>query len=93
MIRTIVSIGILFCSTSLVRAESAAASQAKGCTRAVLQTAVDSYLAAQGAGNLSKMSLASRVKYIENMTEIKKDQGTLEYSFTHRLSSQSARRR
>jgi hypothetical protein len=75
MIRAIVSIAILLCSTSFVRAQSAAASQGKGCTRAVLQTAVDSYLAAQGAGNLSKMPLASQVKYIENMTEIKKDQG------------------
>ncbi len=75
MIRAIVSIAILLCSTSFVRAESAAVIQAKGCTRAVLQTAVDSYLAAQGAGNLSKMPLASQVKYIENMTAIKKDQG------------------
>jgi hypothetical protein len=75
MIRAMVSIAILLCSTSFVRAEGAAASQAKGCTRAVLQAAVDSYIAAQGAGNPSKMPLASRVKYIENMTEIKKDQG------------------
>jgi hypothetical protein len=75
MIRIIVSIAILFCSTSFVRAESAAAIQAKGCTRAALQTAVDSYLAAQGAGNPSKMPLASQVKYFENMTAIKKDQG------------------
>jgi hypothetical protein len=41
----------------------------------VLQTAVDSYLAAQGAGNPSKMLLASQVKYIENMKEIKREQG------------------
>jgi hypothetical protein len=75
MIRAIASIVILLCSTSFVLAASAAADQAKGCTRAVLQTAVDSYLAAQGAGNLSKMPLASQVKYIENMTAIKKDQG------------------
>jgi hypothetical protein len=75
MMRAIVSIAILLCSTSFVRAESATASQAKGCTRTVLQTAVDSYLAAQGAGNPSKMPLASQVKYIENMTEIKNDQG------------------
>jgi hypothetical protein len=75
MIRAVVSIAILICSNSFVRAESATTRQAKGCTRAVLQTAVDSYLAAQGAGNLSKMRLASKVKYIENMTEIKKDQG------------------
>jgi hypothetical protein len=75
MIRAIFSIAILLSSTSFARAQSAAASQVKGCTRAVLQTAVDSYLAAQTAGNLSKMPLASDVKYIENMTEIKKDQG------------------
>lgn len=75
MIRAIASIVILLCSTSFVQAQSAAASQAKGCTRAGLQTAVDNYIAAQGAGNLSKMSLASQVKYVENMTEIKKEQG------------------
>ncbi len=75
MIRAIVSAAILFCSASFVRAESAAMGPAKGCTRAGLQAAVDSYLAAQEAGNPSKMPLASRVKYMENMTEIKKDQG------------------
>jgi type II secretory pathway pseudopilin PulG len=75
MIRAIVSIVILLCSTSFVRAQSAAVSQTKGCTRAMLQTAVDSYLAAQEAGSLSKAPLASQVKYSENMTEIKKDQG------------------
>ena len=75
MNRTIVSIAILLCGTSFIGAESGVAAQAKGCTRAVLQTAVDSYLAAQAAGNPSKMSLASKVKYMENMTEIKKDQG------------------
>ena len=75
MPRAIVRIAILLCSASFVRAESAAVIQAKGCTRAVLQTAVDSYLAAQGAGNPSKMSLASQVKYFENLIEIKKDKG------------------
>jgi hypothetical protein len=75
MIRAIVSIAFLLCSASFIQAESAAASQAKECTRAALQTAVDSYLAAQEAGNPSKMPLASQVKYIENMKEIKKEQG------------------
>src|ERR1035437_8929950 len=75
MMTAIVSIAMLLCSSSLVQAENTPAKQAKGCTRAVLQTAVDSYLAAQGAGNPSMMLLASQVKYIENMTEIKKDQG------------------
>jgi hypothetical protein len=75
MIRVIVSIAILFCSTSFVRAEDAADGKAKGCTRAALQAAVDSYLAAQKTGNLSRAPLAAKVKYIENMTEIKKEQG------------------
>ncbi len=64
----------MLCTTSFIE-ESIAATQAKGCTREVLQAAVDSYLASLRAGNLSKASLASQVKYIENMTEIKKDQG------------------
>jgi hypothetical protein len=67
MIRGIVSIALLLCSISFVQAEN--------CTRGMLQTAVDSYLAAQTAGNLSKAPLASKVKYSENMTEIKKEQG------------------
>jgi hypothetical protein len=75
MIRAIVSIAILFCSTAFFQAATAVTAQAQACTRAVLQTAVDSYLAAQGAGNPSNMTLASQVKYFENMTEIKKDQG------------------
>jgi hypothetical protein len=75
MIRMIVSIAILFFSTSFVRAESAPANQATGCTRTGLQAAVDSYLAAQRTGDPSKMSLASQVKYIENMTEISKEKG------------------
>ena len=37
-----------------------------GCTRAMLQTAVDSYLAALKTGNTSGMSLTSSAKYIEN---------------------------
>jgi hypothetical protein len=75
MNRAIVSIAILLCSISFVQAQSSATGQAKGCTRAVLQAAVDSYLAAQESGSPSKMSLASKVKFIENMTEIKKEQG------------------
>jgi hypothetical protein len=75
MFRIIVSIAIMFCSISSLRTESVASAQATGCTRTELQSAVDSYLAAQEAGNLSKMLLASQVKYIQNMTEIKKEQG------------------
>lgn len=75
MIRAIVSIAILLCGSSFIRAGSPEAAQANGCSRAVLQAAVDSYVAAQEAGDLSKVPLASRVKYIENTKEIKKDQG------------------
>jgi len=74
MIRVFVSIAVLLCSTSFFR-DSAAAAQTKGCSRTVLQAAVDSYLAAQGAGKPSKMDLAPKVKYVENMKEIKYDQG------------------
>jgi hypothetical protein len=41
----------------------------------MLQMATDSYIAAQTAGDLSKMSLAPKVKYIENMQETKKEKG------------------
>jgi hypothetical protein len=74
MIRTMVGIAILLCSASFIR-DVNAAGQAKGCTRAELQAAVDSYLAAQMAGNLSEAPLAAKVKYGENMTEVKKEQG------------------
>jgi hypothetical protein len=74
MIRALVSIAFLLCSTAFVRAESSAV-QTNGCTRAVLQAAVDSYLEVQKTGDLSKASLAAKVKYIENAIEIKKEQG------------------
>jgi hypothetical protein len=45
------------------------------CTRSMLQAAADSYIAAQTAGDLSKISLAPKVKYIENMTETTKEKG------------------
>jgi hypothetical protein len=41
----------------------------------MLQTAVDSYLAAQKAGDLSKMPLAPKPKFFENMSEIAKEKG------------------
>jgi hypothetical protein len=68
MIRAIVSIAILLSSTTLLRAQSA-------CTRSMLQAAADSYIAAQKAGDLSKMSLAPKVKFFENMSEIEKGKG------------------
>lgn len=75
MFRSIVHIAILFCTTWLVLAGTLATGRAAECTRAGLQAAVDSYLAAQQAGNPSIMPLASKVKYVENMIEVKKEQG------------------
>jgi hypothetical protein len=45
------------------------------CTRASLQAAVDSYLAAQKAGDRSKMAFAEKVRYLENMSEVAPDKG------------------
>jgi len=45
------------------------------CTRASLEAAVESYLAAQKAGDSKKMAFASKVKYLENMGEVAADKG------------------
>jgi hypothetical protein len=45
------------------------------CTRQSLQSAVDSYLAAQKAGDRTKMAFAEKVKYLENMSEVGADKG------------------
>ena len=45
------------------------------CTRPSLQTAVDSYLAAQKSGDRTKMALAEKVKYLENMGAVEADKG------------------
>jgi hypothetical protein len=68
MIRAIVSIALLLSSTALLRAQA-------GCTRSMLQAAADSYITAQTAGDLSKISLAPKVKYSENMKETTQDKG------------------
>jgi len=45
------------------------------CPRSMLKAATDSYVAAQTAGNISKMALAPEVKYLENMSETTKEKG------------------
>jgi hypothetical protein len=45
------------------------------CERADLQAAVDSYLAAQGSGDIGKMALADDAKFLENMADVAKDKG------------------
>ena len=46
------------------------------CTRPSLQAAVDSYLAAQKSGDRTKMALAEKMKYLENMGAVEADKGT-----------------
>ena len=45
------------------------------CTRPALQTAVDSYIAAQKSGDRRKMAFADKAKYLENMNEVAADKG------------------
>lgn len=45
------------------------------CTRPVLQSAVDSYLAAQTAGDRTKMAFTEKVKFLENMSEVTAEAG------------------
>jgi len=45
------------------------------CTRAELQTAVDSYLAAQKAGDASKIAFAEKPVFLENMTPVAQGNG------------------
>ena len=68
MFRAIASVMILLSSTLVLHAQDK-------CTRTMLQAATDSYIAAQKAGDISKMALASTVKYFENMSETTKEKG------------------
>ncbi len=78
MNKAIVSIiMILFCTASFDQAVDAAARKVSACTRETLQAAVDSYIAAQKAGDITKALLTDKVTYIENMSEIKQDQSLL----------------
>ena len=68
MIRAIVSLAILLSSNALVHAQAQ-------CTRSTLKAAADSYIEAQRTGNLSKMSLDPKVKFMENMSDTTKEKG------------------
>jgi len=68
MIRVLVSMAILLCSTGLLHAQAV-------CTRSLLQAATDSYIEGQKAGNLEKMSLDPKAKFIENMSDTAKEKG------------------
>ena len=45
------------------------------CTRQTLQSAADSYLAAQKSGDRTKMVFADKVKFLQNMSEAAADKG------------------
>jgi hypothetical protein len=45
------------------------------CTRSSLQSAVESYLAAQKSGDPTKMAFAEKAKYLENMNEVEAGKG------------------
>ena len=45
------------------------------CSRAILQSAVNSYVSAQKSGDSSKMNLSGEAKFFENMEEITKEKG------------------
>ena len=68
MIRAIVGVALMLSSTALVQAQTE-------CTRSMLQAATDSYIAAQTAGDLSKMSLSEKIKFIENMSNTTREKG------------------
>ena len=68
MRRALLSMAILLSGTALVHAQTA-------CTRSMLQAAADSYVEAQQAGNLSKMSLDPKVKFRENMSDTTREKG------------------
>ena len=45
------------------------------CSREVLQKAVDSYVAAQASGDISKMVFGPNVRFMENMEPVEKEKG------------------
>ena len=70
--------GLLAQANAQTRPPSPPAQQARPrptCTRASLQSAVNSYLAAQSAGDRTKMPLAEKVIYLENMSPVSADKG------------------
>ncbi len=78
-ILALVGLGILVAQTDAQAQQlSPSPQQAQArptCTRQSLQSAVDSYLAAQKSGDRARMALAEKVKYLENMSEVSADKG------------------
>ena len=82
MIRKLILSAALVCGIA-VQAQAAAPSgftppppdRIPVCTRQTLQAAVDSYLAAQTAGDGSKLTLSGNAKVLENMSDVAPDKG------------------
>jgi hypothetical protein len=68
MIRVFFSLAVLLCSSAFVQAQGE-------CTRSMLKAAADSYVAAQQSGDVAKMALDPKAKFMENMSEIAKEKG------------------
>jgi hypothetical protein len=77
MTRTFAAVSLLVCVAVNAHAQARTATPQAFpmCTRAELQAAVDSYVAAQKAGDLSKIALADKVAFVENMSEVGSDRG------------------
>jgi hypothetical protein len=68
--------GVLLCVAAAVGAQPTAVARPQPiCTRPELQAAVDSYIAAQTSGDVSKMALAHDAKFRENMSDVAEDKG------------------
>ena len=79
MIKQIAIACFLLLGTVSIQAQSA-------CTRTQLKTAADSYVAAQGAGDIARMALTVDAKFFENMAEVGKEKGLWNTSLPIALS-------
>ncbi len=78
LVALVASFGLLAQAHAQSRSASPVARRAPAlptCTRDSLQLAVDSYLAAQRTGDPSKMALAEKPTYLQNMSPIAADKG------------------
>src|SRR6476620_6622568 len=77
MTRLLATIGLLLCLAAEARgqAQTATPQAYAACTRAELQAAADSYVAAQKAGDLSKMAFDDKVTFLENMAPVDRSMG------------------
>ncbi len=78
LVALIAAHGLLVQANAQTQPASSAAPQARPlatCTRQTLQSAVDSYLAAQSSGDRTKMALAEKAMYRENMSAVAADKG------------------